>query len=86
MATEKAEALCELNFESYRQTVKDSINAELQTLLANISEVKLQKQIEYALKTKGKRLRATLVFLSGESAGETGKTCKSWLWLLNCCI
>ena len=37
--------------------------------MVNIDELKLQRQIEYALKTRGKRLRATLVFLSGESAG-----------------
>jgi geranylgeranyl pyrophosphate synthase len=31
--------------------------------------MKLQKQIKYALQTKGKQLRATLVLLSGESVG-----------------
>ena len=48
-------------------------NSELQSLLPDIAEFKLQKQIKYALQTEGKRLRATLVLLSGESVGGNGE-------------
>ncbi len=69
MATEKAEAVWDSDFQSYYYDVKSSINSELQSLLPDIAELKLQRQIKYALQTKGKRLRATLVLLSGESVG-----------------
>ena len=69
MAIEKAEAVRDSNFQSYYYDVKDSMDLELQSLLPNIAELKLQRQIKYALQTKGKRLRATLVLLSGESVG-----------------
>ena len=34
-----------------------------------IRELKLHSQIEYALQTRGKNLRSTMVLLSGESIG-----------------
>jgi geranylgeranyl pyrophosphate synthase len=45
------------------------MDSEIQSLLPVIAELKLRKQIEYALHTNGKRLRPTLVLLSGESVG-----------------
>lgn len=69
MGTEKTQAICDINFESYYNGVKESVNSELQLLLQNIVELKLQNQIKYALKTQGKRLRATLVLLSGQCVG-----------------
>ena len=69
MATEKAEALKESNFQSYYNGIKDSMNSEFQSLLPSIADLKLHRQIRYALQTKGKRLRATLVALSGQSVG-----------------
>ncbi|MGD0645820.1 MAG: polyprenyl synthetase family protein [Candidatus Bathyarchaeia archaeon] len=69
MTTEKTEAAYDPNFQSYYQGIKDAINSELKSLLPTIDELKLQRQIKYALQTNGKRLRATLVLLSGESAG-----------------
>ena len=69
MATEKAEAVWDSNFQSYYDGIKDSMNSELQLLLPDIADLKLHRQIKYALETKGKRLRATLVLLSGESVG-----------------
>lgn len=73
MATEKAEAVWDSNFQFYYYGIIDSMNSELQSLLRDIAELRLQKQIEYALQTEGKRLRATLVLLSGESVGGTGE-------------
>jgi len=57
------------DFQSYSDIAKELIDSELRTLLPAMAELKLQKQIEYALQTKGKRLRPTLVLLSGESVG-----------------
>ncbi len=57
------------NFQSYYEKANDLLEIELQTLLPTLLQLKLQKQVEYALHTKGKRLRSTMVFLSGESVG-----------------
>ena len=73
MATEKAEAVWDSNFQSYYDGIKDSMNSELQLLLPDIADLKLHRQIKYALETKGKRLRATLVLLSGQSVGGKGE-------------
>jgi geranylgeranyl pyrophosphate synthase len=69
MATEKAESLKDSNFQSYYNGIKDSMNSEFQSLLPGIADLKLHRQIGYALQTKGKRLRAALVLLSGQSVG-----------------
>jgi geranylgeranyl pyrophosphate synthase len=69
MASEKTRTLHSSDFQSYRSSVKNLIDSELQSLLPVIAELNLRKQIEYALHTKGKRLRPTLVLLSGESVG-----------------
>jgi len=69
MATEKAEALWDANFQSYYDGVKDLIDSEFQSLVPAIAELKLQRQIKYALQNKGKRLRTILFLLSGESIG-----------------
>ena len=60
MATEKAEALKDSNFQSYYNGIKDSMNSEFQSLLPGIADLKLHRQIGYALQTKGKRLRASI--------------------------
>lgn len=69
MAPEKIPTLNHGDFQSYSDSVKKLVDSELQAFLPAIAELKLQKQIEYALQTKGKRLRPTLVLLSGESVG-----------------
>ena len=69
MSTEKNHSPYTIDFQSYCSNVKKVVDSELQSLLPAIAELKLRKQIEYALQTRGKRLRPTLVMLSGESAG-----------------
>jgi geranylgeranyl pyrophosphate synthase len=69
MASDRNRASYSSDFQSYCSNAKKLVDSELQTLLPAIAELKLRKQIEYALQTKGKRLRPTLVLLSGESAG-----------------
>ncbi len=69
MAAEKNRALYSSDFQSYCNNAIKLVDSELQTFLPAVAGFKLRKQIEYALQTKGKRLRPTLVLLSGESAG-----------------
>jgi geranylgeranyl pyrophosphate synthase len=69
MASEKTRTLYSGDLTSYSNSVKSLMNSEIQSLLPDIAELKLRNQIEYALHTKGKRLRPTLVLLSGESVG-----------------
>jgi geranylgeranyl pyrophosphate synthase len=69
MASEKNHLVYSRDFQSYCSNAKRLVDSELQAFLPVIAELKLRKQIEYALQTGGKRLRPTLVFLSGESVG-----------------
>ena len=69
MASEKNRAFYSSDFQSYCSNAKKLVDSELQSLLPAVAELKLRKQIEYALQTNGKRLRPTLVLLSGESVG-----------------
>ncbi|HMK95821.1 MAG TPA: polyprenyl synthetase family protein [Candidatus Limnocylindrales bacterium] len=69
MACKKTRTLYSGDFQSYCDGVKSLVDSELQTLLPVVAELNLRKQIEYALYTEGKRLRPTLVLLSGESVG-----------------
>jgi geranylgeranyl pyrophosphate synthase len=69
MASEKTRPLYSSDFQSYCSNVKKLVDSELQAFLPAIAKLKLRKQIEYALQTSGKRLRPTLVLLSGESLG-----------------
>jgi octaprenyl-diphosphate synthase len=64
------------NFQSYCKGAKRLMDAELRSFLPVIAELKLRKQIEYALQTQGKRLRPTLVLLSGECVGGNRKQLK----------
>lgn len=54
---------------SYLEATEQFLDAELQLLMPAIRELRLHRQIEYALKTRGKHLRSAMVFLSGESIG-----------------
>jgi len=69
MASEKTRPLYSSDFQSYCGNAKKLVDSELQALLPVVAELKLRKQIEYALQTSGKRLRPTLVLLCGESVG-----------------
>jgi len=59
----------ESNFKSYISRTKNQIDLELKKLGSTISELNLHPQIEYALLSRGKRLRPLLVILSAESVG-----------------
>jgi len=69
MACRKTRAFYSGDFQSYCDSVKSLVDSELQSFLPVVAELNLGKQIEYALQTEGKRLRPTLVLLSGESVG-----------------
>lgn len=56
-------------FQSYLYATKQHIHSELSNLVSRISPLKLHSQIEYALLSKGKRLRPILVVLSAQSVG-----------------
>jgi len=56
-------------FKSYLSTTKSQVESELAKFVASLSELTLQPQIEYAVLSKGKRLRPLLVILSAESVG-----------------
>ncbi len=55
--------------QSYFNEAGLALNSQLQNLMPIIQKLRLRKQIEYALQARGKRLRSTIVFLSGESVG-----------------
>ncbi len=69
MGSEKNRFFYSSDFQCYCSNTKKLVDTELQSLLPAVAELKLRKQIEYALQTTGKRLRPTLVILSGESVG-----------------
>jgi len=56
-------------FKSYLSKTKSIIESELAKLVSRLSELNLHPQIEYAVLSKGKRLRPLLVILSAESVG-----------------
>ncbi|HTY75650.1 MAG TPA: polyprenyl synthetase family protein, partial [Candidatus Nanoarchaeia archaeon] len=63
-----------LNFDEsilqfYLDATKNFLDIELQNLTPTIRELRLHRQIEYALQTSGKHLRSAIVLLSGESVG-----------------
>jgi len=56
-------------FKSYISKTKTQVESELSKLVSGLSELNLHPQIEYAVLSKGKRLRPLLVILSAESVG-----------------
>jgi geranylgeranyl pyrophosphate synthase len=56
-------------YESYLNQTKKLINLELSKFVSSLSHLKLHPQLEYALLSKGKRLRPLLVILSAQSVG-----------------
>jgi geranylgeranyl pyrophosphate synthase len=69
MSSEKHRSYYSSDFQTYHNNAKKLIDSEVQAFLPAVAELKLRKQIEYALQTNGKRLRPTLVILCGESIG-----------------
>lgn len=70
MATKKVRVVSGTSdIQTYFENVAKAVDSELETLMPIIARLRLRKQIEYVLGTKGKRIRSTLVMLSGESVG-----------------
>jgi len=57
------------DFKSYISETRGLIDSELAKLVLRLSELNIHSQIEYAVLSKGKRLRPLLVVLSAESVG-----------------
>ncbi len=58
-------------FSLYISDTRNQIESQLSELVHSVSHMSLQPQIEYAILSKGKRLRPLLVILSAESVGGT---------------
>jgi len=56
-------------FKRYLSETKSQIESELTKLCSRLSKLNLHPQIEYAVLSRGKRLRPLLVILSAESVG-----------------
>jgi len=69
----RASSLCpevtEHDFRSYLENTRQLITSELLSLVSGISKMWLHKKIEYALLSRGKRLRPILVLLGAQSVG-----------------
>ena len=57
------------DFHAYVSSTKRSIESELESLMSKISGVRLRPLLEFALLSKGKRLRPILTVLSAQSVG-----------------
>jgi geranylgeranyl pyrophosphate synthase len=57
------------DFQAYVLDAKQLVETELENLLSNISDSDLLPLLEYALLSKGKRLRPVLAILSAQSVG-----------------
>jgi geranylgeranyl pyrophosphate synthase len=70
MATGKIQVASNQNgLQSYFDEARAVLDLQIEGLKPVISKLRLHKQIEYALQTQGKRLRSTLLLLSGQSVG-----------------
>jgi geranylgeranyl pyrophosphate synthase len=63
----------ESGLQSYFDKVRIALDSQLQSLMPTVETLRLHKQIEYALQTKGKGLRSAMVLLAGESVGADRK-------------
>ncbi len=59
----------EKTFQSYIENTRQLIESELSNLISRIADLRLHKTIEYALLSRGKRLRPIMVILSAQSVG-----------------
>jgi geranylgeranyl diphosphate synthase type I len=57
------------SYENYLAQTRKLIDLEISKFVSSLSHLKLHQQIEYALLSKGKRLRPLLVILSAQSVG-----------------
>ena len=58
-----------LKYQMYLKEVRMDIASETSKLISKINNLRLGEKIVYALQTRGKLLRPTLVMLSGQSVG-----------------
>ena len=63
----------ESGIQSYFDKARITLDSQLQSLMPKVETLRLHKQIEYALQTKGKGLRSAMVLLAGESVGADRK-------------
>jgi geranylgeranyl pyrophosphate synthase len=59
----------EKKYQAYLKKVKEELFSEISNLLSKTESLRLNEKITYALQTRGKLLRPTLVMLSGQSVG-----------------
>ena len=65
----KTFAFDERKYQEYLEKVREELFSEISNLLAKTESLRLKEKITYALQTRGKLLRPTLVMLSGQSVG-----------------
>jgi len=58
-----------LKYQAYLKEARTEIASETSKLISKINSLRLGEKIAYALQTRGKLLRPTLVLLSGQSVG-----------------
>jgi len=68
-----AEKYAEKSFQLYVLETKKLVDADLSKVISALPTLKLRPQIEYAVLSKGKRLRPLLVVLSAEGVGSDRK-------------
>ncbi len=61
--------LHKVTFKHYFSKTKKQVDSELARLISDLSDLSLHPQIEYAVKSDGKRLRPILVLLSAQAVG-----------------
>jgi geranylgeranyl pyrophosphate synthase len=62
-------AFDEAKYQAYLKEAREELFSEVSNLLSRINDLRLSEKIIYALQTRGKLLRPTLVLLSGQSVG-----------------
>jgi geranylgeranyl pyrophosphate synthase len=62
-------AVDERKYQAYLREAREELSSEISGLLPRISGLRLSEKIIYALQSRGKLLRPTLVMLSGQSVG-----------------
>jgi geranylgeranyl pyrophosphate synthase len=62
-------AFDEEKYQTYLKEAREELFSEVSNLLSRINYLRLSEKIIYALQTRGKLLRPTLVLLSGQSVG-----------------
>ena len=69
-------AFNEEKYQAYLKEAREELFSDVSKLLSRINDLRLSEKIIYALQTRGKLLRPTLVLLSGQSVGGTRELLK----------